>query len=126
MCTNEGGEILMSKKIFLFKAPPYAIERNLVKLGANLRTARIRRQLTLAQVAEKIGAGVRAIADAEKGKVSTGIGVYVALLWVYGLIDQLAEVADPINDAEGQQLALMREKTRARRKKKNKGLDNDF
>lgn len=104
----------MPKKTQLFEAPPYAVEQRLVRLGADLRTARVRRKLTIADVAEKIGTGVRAIADAEKGKVSTGISVYVALLWAYGLLDHLADVADPTRDLEGQRLALSREKKRAR------------
>ena len=44
-----------------------------------LRTARLRRNLTIQDVADKIGTGPRAVADTEKGKSSTGIVVYVAL-----------------------------------------------
>ena len=44
------------------------VEQTLKRLGANLRTARIRRRLTREQVARKIGAGIRAVSDAEKGK----------------------------------------------------------
>jgi|688.fasta_scaffold2265075_1 transcriptional regulator with XRE-family HTH domain len=116
----------MPRKTPLFEAPPYAVEQRLVRLGADLRMARVRRKLTIAEVAEKIGTGVRAVADAEKGKVSTGIAVYVALLWAYGLLDHLADVADPARDVEGQRLALSREKKRARLGKAGGGIDNDF
>ena len=61
--------------------------------------------------------------DAERGKPSTAIAVYAALLWTMGLIDQLSTLADPAHDAEGQTLALAREPKRARR---TTGLDNDF
>jgi hypothetical protein len=74
-------------------------------------------------VAGKIGAGVRAVVNAEKGKPSTGIAVYAALLWVFDLINQLDEVADPAKDAEGHALALAREPSRARDSGEN---DNDF
>ena len=47
-------------------------------LGANLRTARLRRNLTIQDVADKIGKGPRALANTEKGK-SSGIVVEVAL-----------------------------------------------
>lgn len=116
----------MSKKNQLFTTPPYAIEQRLNQLGADLRTARIRRNLTIAEVAEKIGTGVRAVADAEKGKASTSIAVYLALLWVYGLLEQMVDVANPIHDVEGRQLALLGEKTRVRIKSTTEILDNDF
>jgi serine/threonine-protein kinase HipA len=51
---------------------------------------------------------------AETGKASTGIAVYAALLWAYGLLDLFTELADPARDAEGHALALAREPHRAR------------
>ena len=70
-----------------------------------MRTARTRRGITLAETAKKIGTGVRAVADAEKGKPSTSATVYVALLWAYGMTASLDAVADPALDNEGQTLA---------------------
>lgn len=107
----------------LLQALPYPVEQALTRLGRGLRTARVRRNLTIQEVAEKIGTGPRAIMDAEKGKASTGIGVYVALLWVYDLLSPLNEVANPTQDEQGLTLAAAKEKTRAR---KSAGLDNDF
>ena len=107
----------------LIAAPPYAVEQALKQLGTNLRTARVRRGLTVDEVSKKIGAGVRAVTDAEKGKPSTGAAVYVALLWTYDLLNQLNSVADPTHDAEGQALAKTRERRRARR---SRAADNDF
>lgn len=107
----------------LTTAPPYAVEKALKQLGANIRTARLRRNLTVNDIAQKIGTGLRAVIDAEKGKPSTGIAVYVALLWALGLIDQLDTLASPETDQEGQTLALSRERARARPKT---GGDNDF
>lgn len=107
----------------LLTTPPYAVEQILKQLGANLRIARIRRRLTIGQIAQKIGTGVRAVSDAEKGKPSTSIAVYIALLWVFDLLDDAKMLADPTRDKVGQALALSRENTRARQLK---GLDNDF
>jgi transcriptional regulator with XRE-family HTH domain len=98
----------------LLTAPPFPVEDALKKLGADIRTARLRRNLTIADVAQKIGAGPRAIADAEKGKPSTSIAVYAALLWIFGLIEHLKMAADPVHDEEGTILARARERTRAR------------
>lgn len=114
----------MSARNKLLEAPPYPVEQALKRLGANLRTARVRRRLTIEEVGEKIGAGPRAVAAAEKGKPSTGVAVYTALLWTYGLLEPFAELADPARDAEGQALALSREPTRARRARGD--LDDDF
>jgi transcriptional regulator with XRE-family HTH domain len=113
----------MTARNRLIEAPPYPVEQALTRLGQRLRTARVRRNLTIQEVAEKIGTGPRAIMDAEKGKASTGIGVFVALLWVYDLLSPFNEVANPTQDEQGLTLAAAQEKTRAR---KSAGLDNDF
>lgn len=113
----------MTARNKLLAAPPYPVEQTLKSLGANLRTARLRRNLTIGEIAAKIGTGERAVADAEKGKPSTGIAVYAALLWALDLLDQMADVAAPERDEEGQTLALARERGRARPKSE---LNNDF
>ena len=77
----------MTARNKLLTAPPYAVEKTLKGLGANLRTARLRRNLTIGEMAEKIGTGERAVAD-----------------------------ATPERDQEGQTLALSRERGRARPK----------
>ena len=81
------------------------------------------RNLTIEDVAQKIGAGRRAVMDAEKGKPSTGIAIYVALLWVFDLLGPFEDVADPQSDAEGQALARSKERSRARI---GGELDDDF
>ncbi|MBW2688919.1 MAG: helix-turn-helix domain-containing protein [Deltaproteobacteria bacterium] len=113
----------MTAKNTLIQAPPYPVEKAIKNLGVNLRTARLRRNLTIGDVAEKIGTGPRAVSDAEKGKISTGIAVYTALLWVYDLLGPMNELADPAFDEEGLSLSLSKDRARARAKE---GLDNDF
>jgi hypothetical protein len=39
------------------ESPPYAVEESLARLGQRLRTARLRHNLTLAEVGKKISAG---------------------------------------------------------------------
>ena len=113
----------MTAKNTLTQAPPYPVEKAIKRLGANLRTARLRRNLTIGEVGEKIGTGPRAVADAEKGKASTSIAVYTALLWVYDLLGSMLELADPSLDEAGLSLLLSKERTRARGKE---GLDDDY
>jgi len=114
----------MSARNKLLAAPPYPVDRALKRLGENLRTARVRRNLTVPEVAERIGTGRRAVDTAEAGKASTGIAVYAALLWAYGLLEPFTELADPARDAEGQALALSREPARARTAPAQ--VDDDF
>src|SRR5665213_1337690 len=113
----------MTARNQLLQAPPYPVEQALTRLGENLRTARIRRKLTIDEVAQKIGTGRRAVMDAEKGKTSTGVAVYVALLWVYDLLSQLNETANPAKDEQGLRLIAPKARTRAR---KSGELDSDF
>ncbi len=113
----------MSARNSLLAAPPYQVDHALKTLGANLRTARLRRNLSIEDVAAKIGVGRHVVAAAEKGKPSTGIAIYAGLLWAYGLSGQLAEIAAPESDEEGRLLARGRDRLHARTPK---ALDNDF
>lgn len=113
----------MSTRNALTTTPPYPVEQTIRQVGANLRTARLRRNLSIEQVAEKIGAGTRAIRAAEQGKVTTGVGVYIALLWAYDLLEPATELADPGKDDTG--LAFLGENERIRARSRSR-LDNDF
>jgi transcriptional regulator with XRE-family HTH domain len=113
----------MAKINPLTTAPPYAVEQALKRLGANLRTARLRRNLTIEQAAEKIGTGPRPVSDAEKGKTSTSAGVYIALLWAYDLLTPMEAIADPATDKEGVALSTQRQRARTSTPRE---LDSDF
>jgi transcriptional regulator with XRE-family HTH domain len=113
----------MANQNKLKQAPPYPVERAMRRLGGNLRLARIRRGMTIEDVAKRIGTGRRAVMDAEKGKTSTGLVVFAALLWVYNELNQLEGIADPSIDRTGQSLEIAKMPTRVR---KRKVLDNDF
>ena len=111
------------RKTPLLSSPPYPIEEALRRLGSNLRAARLARNLKLDQVAETIGTGRRAVADAEKGRLGTAAGVYLGLLWAYDLMGPVSQLADPATDAVG--LASIARRERAR-ESASPALDNDF
>jgi transcriptional regulator with XRE-family HTH domain len=113
----------MTAKNTLTQAPPYAVEQAIKRLGSNLRTARLRRNLTIEDAADKIGTGPRAVSDAEQGKITTGMAVYTALLWAYDLLDPMELLADPSTDEEGLALSMRRDRARAARPDE---LDSDF
>jgi transcriptional regulator with XRE-family HTH domain len=113
----------MTAKNTLITAPPYPVEQALKRLGANLRTARLRRNLTINDVAQKIGTGPKPVSDAEKGKASTSAAVYMALLWTYDLLTPMEGIADPSIDKEGLALSAQRERART---SGSQELDSDF
>jgi transcriptional regulator with XRE-family HTH domain len=99
------------------------VEEALRRLGANLRTARLARNIKVEDAAVKIGVGRRAVLDAEKGNPGTSVAVYLALLWAYDLLDPVRQLADPALDAVGLASAVRRERARTRAPR---DLDNDF
>jgi transcriptional regulator with XRE-family HTH domain len=113
----------MARKNLLTSSPPYPVEQVVRRLGANLRTARLRRNLSIEDVAQKIGTGRRAVLEAEKGKASTSAAVYMALLWAYDLLTPMETIADPASDREGTALSAQRERARGSTPRE---LDSDF
>ena len=113
----------MPRQNALAAAIPFPVGHSIQRLGSNLRIARLRRNLSIETVAARIGTSRRVISDAERGKPSTGLMIYAALLWAYGLLQHLDEVAAPERDQEGLTLASLGERLRAR---KDGALDDDF
>ena len=113
----------MARTSHFIKTPPFEIESAIKKLGGNLRTARIRRNMTAQDLASKLGDDRHVIADAERGKLTTSIAVYAGILWALRLLPHFEPVADPAHDEEGLALSLASEPERARR---GGGLSNDF
>jgi transcriptional regulator with XRE-family HTH domain len=105
----------------LINAMPTPVKDVLENFGANLNTARKRRKLSALQVAQKLGLDQRSVLDAEKGKPTTSIATYIALLWVYDLLGDMQEIANPLKDTEGIRLSLSR-----KNKTIKSELDNDF
>lgn len=68
-------------------------ERLLVQLGQRLRDARLRRNVTIEQLAERSGTTRKTVAEAEKGSPGTSAIVYARCLVALGLGSQLAELA---------------------------------
>ena len=113
----------MAKSNTVIKAPPYEVETTICRLGANLRTARLARNLSIEDVAEKLGVSSRAVRNAESGKPGTAIAVYLGLMWVYGLLSQAQDLADPARDDEVLRAAAERAHAYPTRRG---ALDNDF
>ncbi|MBA3563785.1 MAG: helix-turn-helix domain-containing protein [Gammaproteobacteria bacterium] len=113
----------MTRVSKISESPPHAVEQALITLGRNIRTARLRRRLSRAELAERIGISRYVMADIERGKPTTAIAAYLGALWALKLLDELREVADPDRDLEGKTLEAARSPTTA---PKRKALDDDF
>ncbi|MFA5533583.1 MAG: helix-turn-helix domain-containing protein [Mariniphaga sp.] len=61
--------------------------------GENIKLARLRRKLTAEQVAERAGISRRTLVSVEKGLPSVAMGIYVQVLFVLGLSDDIEKVA---------------------------------
>lgn len=102
---------------------PLEVEGALKQWGSRLRTARLARNLSMEHVAAKLGMDRRVVSAAEAGKSGTAVAVYCGLMWLYGLVAQLNELADPGRD----ELTLRALAKRVRAYPSTKGaLDNDF
>ncbi len=86
---------------------PIPVRRALSKLGADIRDARRRRRIPTAVMAERAMIVRATLQKAEKGDPGVSMGTYATLLFVLGLTDRLADLADARHDATG--LALEEE-----------------
>lgn len=88
----------MSKSsLALSSVPPQALSA-LQTLGEQLALGRLRRKESQRQWAARVGVSVPTLIRLEKGDPTVSMGVYASALWLLGLADGLAELADPAKD----------------------------
>jgi transcriptional regulator with XRE-family HTH domain len=85
-------------------ALPIPVRRGLRKLGEDIRDARRRRRIPAAIVAERASISRTTLVKIEKGDAGVAMGIYATVLFVLGLSERLADIADPRNDTVGLQL----------------------
>ena len=83
---------------------PIPVRRALRKLGQDIRDARRRRRIPVQIAAERASISRMTLLKIEKGEPGVAMGSYATVLFVLGLSDRLADVADPTNDTIGLQL----------------------
>jgi transcriptional regulator with XRE-family HTH domain len=83
---------------------PIPVRRALAKLGDDIRTARIRRRITTTIMAERAFIDRKTLRRVERGDPGVSLGIYAIVLFVLGLTDRLAELADVRTDQVGLQL----------------------
>lgn len=82
-------------------------------LGDRIRAARMRRRLTVTEMAERMGVSRPTLNRLERGDLSVGLGVLVRALGVLGLDEDLAKLA--ADDEVGRRLADSSTITKRRR-----------
>lgn len=95
-------------------ALPLTIRHGLAKLGADISIARRRRNLPISVVAERAYVGRNTITRVERGDPGVALGTYANVLFVLGLAERLADLADPRTDEVGMALEVERLPLRAR------------
>lgn len=102
--------------------PSIAVRRALRKLGRDIHDARRRRGLTAEIVADRAFTTRPTLRRIEAGEHGVGMGIYAAVLQALGLLDGLAEVADPSKDIVGLSLSseALPERVRLRRRRVRK------
>ncbi len=107
------------------RAMPIPVRRALRKLGQDLRDARRRRRMPVALVAERASISRVTLGKIERGDPGVSLGNYAMTLFVMGLADRLADLADVRMDATGLELDEERLPVRIRqsstKKPKRKG-----
>lgn len=83
---------------------PIPVGRALRKLGHDIRDARRRRRIPAEIVAARASISRTTLVKIEKGEPGVAIGSYAIVLFVLGMTDRFADLADPRNDAVGLQL----------------------
>ncbi len=95
---------------------PRKLEHKMELMGEQIKLARLRRNLSIAQVAERATCSPLTIARIEKGSPTVSIGIYARVLYALQLDDDLLLIAK--EDALGRTLQDLSLKHRQRASKK--------
>ncbi len=83
---------------------PIPVRHALRKLGHDIRDARRRRRIPVTIAAQRASISRTTLVKIEKGDPGVALGIYATVLFVMGMVERLADLADPKNDAVGLQL----------------------
>ena len=114
----------MPRALQLNETAPFAVRNGARRIGERLRLARKRRRMTVRELASKAGISYDTARAVEAGKLQTGLGAYLAMLWAMGLECDILAFVDPERDDEGKRLELTRLPQRVRHPKEQ--LDGEF
>jgi len=97
---------------------PRKLDQKMQIVGEQIRLARLRRNLSIAQIAERATCSPLTVSRIEKGTPTVAIGIYLRVLYALQLDDDILLLAK--EDVIGKALQDLRLKKRERASKKNK------
>ena len=104
---------------------PLPVRRALRKLGGDIRDARLRRRIPTKIMADRASISRTTLNKVEKGEPGVSLGIYATVLFVLGLHDRLAELADIKSDTVGLELEAENLPQRIRRSRKSRSQRTD-
>lgn len=96
---------------------PRKLSKNLAIVGEQIRLARLRRNLSIAQIAERATCSPLTVMRVEKGSPSVSIGIYLRVLYALQLDEDILLIAQ--KDEMGRDLQDLELKNRKRASKKS-------
>jgi hypothetical protein len=99
---------------------PIPVVRALRKLGQDIRDARRRRRIPVSIMAERASISRMTLHKVERGEPGVSLGAYATVLFILGMADRLADLADPRNDTVGLTLEEEHLPQRIRRARKDR------
>ena len=107
------------------KGLPLPVQRNLRKLGRDIRDARLRRRIPTAIMAARASISRTTLNKVEKGDPGVSLGIYATVLFVLGLSGRISNLADARNDTVGLELEEENLPQRIRRSRKTQTISSD-
>lgn len=107
----------------------FQVQSTLEQIGRDIRTARKKRRLSVADFCARIGVTDKTLAKLERGDGGVRLEIFASALLALGELHRLAEILDPSRDQTG--LALDQERlperiTRQRRKSSQSPVQGDI
>lgn len=93
---------------------PYPVTEMLPRIGEAIRTARIRRRKTAADLAGRLGVSLPTLRKLETGDPGVSVGTFLTALWLLDLSPAVMAALDPSKDEVGLTLEMARMPKRVR------------
>ncbi len=93
---------------------PLPVMKALVKLGQDIRKARLRRRITMQVMAKRASISRTTLTKVEKGDPAVSLGIYACVICMLGLVSNLADLVDGGKDEIGRTLQEKRLPQRVR------------
>lgn len=83
---------------------PIPAKKALMKLGGDIKDARLRRRIPARLLAERAGISMRTLGNIEKGLETVAFGNYASVIFSLGMINRIEDLLDANHDKVGRML----------------------